>query len=112
MSVNRVGNPGANAVQGSEAQKSSRAGKANAAADKAKAEGNSSAAAASGDSQTTISSKGRDAAKAMAAANSAPDVREEKIAELKRRIAAGKYQVDPKAVADKMVDEHLSSGIG
>jgi negative regulator of flagellin synthesis FlgM len=65
-----------------------------------------------GDSRPEISSKARELSEAKAAATSAPDVREAKIAALKERIAAGKYNVDPKAVADRMVDEHLSSNIG
>jgi len=65
-----------------------------------------------GDTRPEISSKARELASAKAVATSAPDVREAKIAELKERIAAGKYNVDPKAVADRMVDEHLSSNIG
>jgi flagellar biosynthesis anti-sigma factor FlgM len=43
-------------------------------------------------------------------ASSAPDVREERIAELKRRIQSGSYQMDPNAIADKMVTEHLKTG--
>jgi negative regulator of flagellin synthesis FlgM len=65
-----------------------------------------------GDTRPEISSKARELASAKAAASGAPDVREAKIAELKERIAAGKYKVDAKAVADRMVDDHLSSGIG
>ena len=62
---------------------------------------------------TNISPRAREMLQANAAAKSAPDVREEKIAELKRRIAAGSYQVDTDKVADHMVDDHLKmSGIG
>ena len=59
-----------------------------------------------------ISAKGRDLAKAKSVAEQAPEVREEKIAELKRRIAAGGYKIDSDVIADRMVDEHLMSGIG
>lgn len=55
-----------------------------------------------------ISDKGKEFAKVHAAASSAPDVREERIAELKRRIAGGDYKVDSEAVADKMIKEHMS----
>jgi negative regulator of flagellin synthesis FlgM len=65
-----------------------------------------------GDSRPEISGKARERATAKKVASETPDVREAKIAELKERIAAGHYKVDPKAVADRMVDEHLSSGIG
>jgi negative regulator of flagellin synthesis FlgM len=64
-----------------------------------------------GDTRPEISSKARELSEAKAAATSAPDVREAKIAALKERIAAGKYNVDPHKVADRMVDEHLSSNI-
>ena len=33
--------------------------------------------------------------------------REAKIAELRKRIAEGSYHVDSKAVADRMVDDHM-----
>ena len=60
----------------------------------------------------SISSKGKDLAKDMATAKTVAsetsDIREEKVAELKRRIAAGKYNIDSDAIADRMVDDHLS----
>ena len=58
-----------------------------------------------------ISEAGKDFAKARSVAHAAPDTRDEKIAELKRRIAGGKYEVNADAVADKMVDEHLQTGL-
>jgi flagellar biosynthesis anti-sigma factor FlgM len=64
------------------------------------------------DARPEISAKGRELAQAKEVASNAPDVREEKIAKLKEMISAGKYKVDSHAVADRMVDEHLSSGIG
>ena len=109
----RVSQSGSNPVQGSEI---SQAGKAKAANKTEKTEQAAKAAesakASSADSvKSDISSRGKELAKDMAkakeVANSAPDVREEKVAELKRRIAAGKYNVSPEAIADKMVDEHL-----
>src|SRR6185437_6438761 len=65
-----------------------------------------------GDAKPEISAKGRELAHAKHVATNAPDIREEKIAKLKEMINAGKYKVDAHAVADRMVDEHLSSGIG
>jgi len=65
-----------------------------------------------GAAKTEISTKARDFAKAKAAAGEAPDVREQKIADIKARIASGKYEVNAQAIADRMVDEHLTSGIG
>lgn len=40
--------------------------------------------------------------------SSEPDVREEKVAELKERIESGNYEVDHKAVADKIVDSFIN----
>ena len=38
---------------------------------------------------------------------SEPDVREDKVAELKAKIEAGNYTIDNQAVADKMVDSFI-----
>ncbi len=38
---------------------------------------------------------------------SEPDVREEKVAELKRQIESGEYKIDHDAVADKLVDSFI-----
>lgn len=53
-----------------------------------------------------ISDKARDLAKAYAVASATPDVREDRIAELKKRIASGDYKIDSDKVADKMISEH------
>jgi negative regulator of flagellin synthesis FlgM len=63
--------------------------------------------------KTEVSERAREMAHAKAVATGAPETREEKIAALKARIAAGKYNVDSKEVADRMVDDHIRmSGIG
>jgi negative regulator of flagellin synthesis FlgM len=59
-----------------------------------------------------ISARAREFAHAKGVASKAPDVREEKIAELKRRIAEGKYSVDGEKIADRMVNDHMQMGIG
>ena len=56
---------------------------------------------------TEISSKAKDMAKAKQIATDAPDVREAKIAELKERIQNKKYNVGADAIADKLVDDHI-----
>lgn len=61
----------------------------------------------SGAAKSEISGKARDMAQARAVAQAAPDVREDKIAALRERIAQGKYSVDAQKVADRLVDEHL-----
>jgi negative regulator of flagellin synthesis FlgM len=62
---------------------------------------------------TEISAKSKEFAQAKGIATDAPDMRDEKIAELKKRISEGSYNVNPDAVSDRLVDEHLKmSGIG
>jgi negative regulator of flagellin synthesis FlgM len=39
--------------------------------------------------------------------SSEPDVREEKVAELKNRIESGEYEINHEAVADKLVDSFI-----
>lgn len=63
---------------------------------------------ASAPAAAEISSRGKEMAKASAIASATPDVREDRIAELKKRIAAGEYKVDTDAIADKMIGEHAS----
>ncbi len=41
-----------------------------------------------------------------------PDIRADRVSDLKRRIKDGSYKVDANAVADKLVDEHLASHFG
>ena len=60
---------------------------------------------------TTISPQSREFAQAKVAAAEAPDVREDRIAELKKRIDENNYDVDSKAVADRLVDDHLKMGM-
>lgn len=66
-------------------------------------------AASSGAVNSEISTRAKDMARAKEVASGAPDVREEKIAELKKRIANKEYNVKPEAIADRMVDEHMAS---
>ena len=107
----RVGQSGNNQVQGSETGQARRTEKSSKATTESAREGGKAVATENGDVDTKISARARDLSKAKSAAAGAPDVREEKIAELKRRIAEGRYKVDATAVADKMVDEHLG-GLG
>lgn len=54
-----------------------------------------------------LSPRAQDIKKIKEAANNAPDVDTAKVEKFKKLIAEGKYKVDAKAVAEKMVDEHL-----
>lgn len=62
----------------------------------------------SGD-KVSISSKAKDVAKATKIAKAAPDVDEEKVARLKAAIQSGTYSVDADKIADRLVDEHMST---
>lgn len=65
------------------------------------------------DAKTEISNKSREFGHAKQVASAAPDIREDRVHDLKRRIADRSYKVDHDAIADRMVDEHLKmSGIG
>jgi flagellar biosynthesis anti-sigma factor FlgM len=45
--------------------------------------------------------------KAIKVLEALPDVREEKVAQIKERIAEGSYQVDGKKIAEKMIKESV-----
>ena len=113
MKINpNVSNGAATSAQVQEEGKVKGAGKAQGSARIQATEKASGAAAAKGtyladSAKPELSSKAKDMAKAKAVASEAPDLREEKIAELKRRIAEGKYDVSAAAVADRMVDDHF-----
>lgn len=57
-----------------------------------------------------LSQRAQDMKKIKEIAMAAPDVNAEKVARLQKLIDEGKYKVDGKAVADKMVDEQLLFG--
>jgi negative regulator of flagellin synthesis FlgM len=60
-----------------------------------------------------ISSRAREMATAKQVAAQTPDVREDRVEALRRQIQNGSYKVDSDAVADRLVDEHLSTlGLG
>jgi flagellar biosynthesis anti-sigma factor FlgM len=62
-----------------------------------------------GSVKTEISSRAKDMARAKQVAQDAPDVRESKIAEIRAKIQNKQYNVSAEAVADKLVDDHMSS---
>lgn len=105
MRVNQLSN---NTVQSGEAAATRETGKANQAKSAAKKQPSGTSIDAES-ANANISAKGKEFARAKAIATDTPDVREEKIAELKKRIAAGRYKVDSDAVADRMVDDHMKT---
>jgi len=54
-----------------------------------------------------LSGRAQDIKKIKELANNSPDVDMNKVEKFKKLIAEGKYKVDSKAVADRMVEEHL-----
>ena len=105
----RVGQSGNSSVQGSEVYNAKKTGRAGDASKSERADRPQSAALADS-AAPEISSKAKDLAKAKAVAAETPDVREQKIAELKKRISEGSYKVDARATADRLVDEHMKFG--
>lgn len=104
----RVNQSTSNSVQSGDAASVSKSGHTEKAERAKRQEGASrSSAIANESAKTEISAKGRDFAQAKAVASSAPDVREDKVAELKKKIAGGHYRVDADAIANRLVDEHL-----
>ncbi len=56
------------------------------------------------DAVVNLSQASKEAQHIEAIVASEPDVREDKVAELKAKIETGKYEIDNEAVADKLVD--------
>jgi negative regulator of flagellin synthesis FlgM len=59
------------------------------------------------DTIVNLSTASKEAQTAREVIASEPDVREDKVAELRERIESGNYTVDNKAVADKIVDSFI-----
>lgn len=60
-------------------------------------------------SKVDLSPRAQEAKRIKEIAMAAPDVDAEKVARFRQLIDEGKYKVDSRAVADKMVDEHLET---
>lgn len=69
-----------------------------------------SSADASG-AKAEISARAKDFSNAKAIATETPDIRENRVDDLKKRIQEGSYKIDSQSIADRMVDEHLRSPI-
>lgn len=108
----RVNQTQTNSAQGAEVSNARKSGKAESTQGAKKGEARSADAAPPEGAKAEISSRAKDMARAREVADATPDVREEKIAELKKRIAEGRYNVKADAIADKLVDDHIKmSGI-
>lgn len=60
-------------------------------------------------SKVELSSRAKDIQKIKDLALSAPDVDQAKVDKFQKLIDSGKYKIDAKAIADKLVDEQLFS---
>lgn len=95
----------------------SKADKAGAAANKAtgvgaaKADALLNATAGNDASKVEVSPRAQEAKRIKELALAAPDVDEAKVAKFRKLIDEGNYKTDAKAIADRMVDEHLESGM-
>lgn len=69
--------------------------------------GDTKAAAGNDASRVELSPRAQDAKRIKEIAMQTPDVDEAKVAKFRKMIDEGNYKVDAKAIADKMVDEHL-----
>ncbi len=52
----------------------------------------------------SLSSRGREIQAAMAKTNAAPDVRSDKVADVRRRLESGTYMIDPTRIARGILD--------
>ena len=68
--------------------------------------------AVSGDSPVSISDQAHLMKAARDIVYGTPDIRADKVSDIKRRVKDGTYAVDAAAVADKLVDEHLTNSFG
>lgn len=62
----------------------------------------------SGGEQIALSAKAKGIQKALETVQASPDVRSEKVAEIKNQIASNTYQVDSTALAEKILQEIIT----
>ena len=65
----------------------------------------------SGEEKVEISGKARDIQRVKAAIAELPEVRQEKIEELKQQIQEGRYEMDMDKLADRILDSILTGSI-
>jgi negative regulator of flagellin synthesis FlgM len=66
------------------------------------------ASSTSGSEQIAISSKAKDIQKATEVANAAPDIRTEKVAQIKAKIEGGNYRVSSEQLAEKVLENIIT----
>lgn len=100
----KIGNSTANNLQQAQASQDAKKAKE---LDSAQRRNSDPSAMAKESVKSELSGKAKELARTADLAKSAPDIRAEKIAELRERIAKGEYNVKPEGIADRMVDDHL-----
>ncbi len=68
----------------------------------------SSAGQTSGGEQIALSQKAKGIQKALETVQASPDIRSEKVAEIKSQIASNTYQIDSEALAEKILREIIT----
>lgn len=68
-------------------------------------------AAANNKDRVEISQMGKDYQIAKQAVAQTPDIRQDKVNELKQKLASGTYNVDAKELAEKLVDSYFDESI-
>jgi negative regulator of flagellin synthesis FlgM len=64
-----------------------------------------------GEDKVQISARAREIVEAQKAAKAIPDVREDKVAEVKNKVETGTYRVEGHRIAVNMIDESLQNEI-
>ena len=59
--------------------------------------------------EVVLSSEAKQIQRAKELIDALPDIREEKVAEIRARIEAGEYEIDGERIAEKMIQESLSN---
>lgn len=76
-------------------------------ADAAKARKDKAAAKAKGGDKVSLSDEARLRTEAFQEAQSAPEVRREKVEAIKAKVAAGEYEIDNQKIAENLVKDDL-----
>lgn len=104
----RIQSQNKNQVQSSDLKKTNdvKSGEAKAATKNREVE--SASQVNKGDAKPEVSQRAKLASKALAVAKESPDVREGRIAELKKKIGDGSYTVNAEGVADRLIKDHMT----
>ena len=103
----KVSNKIPNAIQGSEAAKTTKTGADSIIDGKRTKSSQVSSGGAEGSTRVDVSSRAQEMAKAKELATPSDSIDEAKVARLQKLIDSGKYKVDADALADRLLDEQM-----